>query len=230
MHAKPPPISSADLHVHPSGDAVRRPPRPSTPASIFEALVASGLGVAVLADHDRIDVAQDLVALARSSGAAIELIVGEEITTREGHLLGIGLSSRVAPGMTLDDTVAAIHDQGGLAVVAHPLLPPVFSATPERLLHLAQGDPRRRPDALEVMNAVAAWVPGWRRRVERMAADGGYAMVGGSDAHRAGAVGRARTGFSGSGAAALLEAIRARATWVEGRRSAPRDVLARMRK
>jgi predicted metal-dependent phosphoesterase TrpH len=220
-------VAYADIHVHPSGDTLHGPPPPAVPASIRAALEASGLLVAVLADHDRIDVARDLAARSRDEGAAVELIVGEEITTTEGHLLGIGLSSRIRPGLSLDDAVAAVHDQGGLAVVAHPLLPPVLAAGPDRLLALAQGDPHRRPDALEVVNAVGLWVPLWRRRVERLARLGGYAMVGGSDAHRATAVGRARTGFPGANAAALRRAIRERETWAEGRRAALRDVLRR---
>jgi hypothetical protein len=221
-----PPVAFADLHVHPSGDSATAPP-PSTPASIYAALLASGLRVAVLADHDRIDVAQELVARSRDEGASIELIVGEEITTREGHLLGIGLTSLVPAGMPLDETVATIHDQGGLAVVAHPLLPPYLAATSDRLARLGDGDQRCRPDALEAMNPVAAWIPGWRRRVDRLARRCGYGVVGGSDAHRAEALGRGRTGFLGEDAAALVRAIRARETWVEGRRSALRDIVRR---
>ncbi len=219
-------VAYADLHVHPSGDSVTAA-SPSSALPIYAALLASGLRVAVLADHDRIDVARELAARSRDEGAAIELIVGEEITTREGHLLAIGLTSLVPAGMTLDDAVSAIHDQGGLAVVAHPLLPPVLAATPDRLARLADGDPRRRPDALEVMNPVAAWVPGWRRRVGRLARACGYAIVGGSDAHRVEALGRGRTGFRGEDVAALIRAICACDTWVEGGRSALRDVLRR---
>ncbi len=219
------PVSYADLHVHPSGDAVSRRHRPSTPSCVYAALLASGLRVAVLADHDRVDVALELAARSRAGGASIELLVGEEITTREGHLVGIGLSSLVPPDLSLGETVAAVHEQGGLAVVAHPLLPPIRAASAARLLALARGDERSRPDALEVMNAVGAWVPGWRGRVERLARAGGYALVGGSDAHRAQAVGRARTGFRGDDGAALMRAIQARETWAEGHRSALRDVL-----
>ncbi len=224
MHANAP-VGYADLHVHPSGNARRGSPRPSTPASIVAALRASGLRVAVLADHDRIDVARELAARSREDGSPLELVVGEEIATLEGHLVGIGLASCVPPGMPLDETVAAVHEQGGLAVVAHPLLPPMRAATAERLLALAHGDPRCRPDALETVNPVAVWVPRWRRRVERLARDGGYAVVGGSDAHRAEAVGRGRTGFPGGDAPALFRAILARETWAEGRRAALRDVL-----
>jgi len=194
---------------------------------VYAALRASDLQVAVLADHDRIDVAQELVARSRGEGIPIELVVGEEITTREGHLVGVGLTALVPARLSLAQTVAAVHEQGGIAVVAHPLLPTRLAAPARLLAELAQGDLRFRPDALEAMHPLAAWVPGWRRRVERLAERCGYALVGGSDAHVARSVGRGRTCFHGATEAALIAAIRRRETWIEGRRYPIRDIFSR---
>jgi hypothetical protein len=218
-----PPIGHADLHVHPSGDSVGR----GTARAVYAALRSSGLQVAVLADHNRVDVAQALVARARAEGIPIELVVGEEITTRGGHLVGVGLASVVPAGLSLAEAVAAVHEQGGIAVVAHPLLPAPLAASKRLLVDLAGGDPRCRPDALEAMHPVAAWLPGWRGRVERLARRCGYAVVGGSDAHAARSVGRARTGFRGETTTELVAAIRARETWTEGRRTPVRDLFGR---
>ena len=218
-----PPIGHADLHVHPSGDSVGR----GTARAVYAALRSSGLQVAVLADHNRVDVAQALVARARAEGIPIELVVGEEITTRGGHLVGGGLAAVVPAGLSLAEAVAAVHEQGGIAVVAHPLLPAYFSASERLLVDLAGGDPSSRPDALEAMHPVAAWLPGWRGRVERLAQRCGYAIVGGSDAHAARSVGRARTGFRGETTTELVAAIRARETWTEGDRSPVRDLFGR---
>jgi hypothetical protein len=77
------------------------------------------------------------------------------------------------------------------------------------------------------MHPVAAWLPGWRGRVERLARRGGYAVVGGSDAHAARSIGRARTGFRGETTTELVAAIRARETWTEGERSSTRDLFGR---
>ena len=195
--------------------------------AVYAALRASGLQVAVLTDHNRVDVAQELVARSRDEGIPIALVVGEEITTRGGHLLGVGLTARVPAGLSLADAVAAVHAQGGIAVVAHPLLPTHMAASAHLLVELAEGDLRCRPDALEAMHPMAAWVPGWRRRVERLARRCGYAVVGGSDAHVARSVGRGRTCFHGDTEAALLAAIRGCATWAEGRRNPIRDVFRR---
>jgi len=217
------PIGLADLHVHPSGNAVSA----KTARAVYAALRESGLQVAVLTDHNRVDVAQALVARSRDEAIPIELVVGEEITTTEGHLLGVGLTALVPAGLSLADAVAAIHDQGGIAAVAHPLLPTHMAASARLLVELAGGDPHARPDALEAMHPVAAWVPGWRRRVERLAQHCGYAIVGGSDAHVARSVGRARTGFHGETEADLIAAIRRRETWAEGRPYPLRDIFRR---
>src|SRR5664280_2640902 len=192
MHAHPP-IGHADLHIHPSGDGRSA----KTPTAVYAALLASDLQVAVLTDHNRVDVARELVARSRDDGIPIELVVGEEITTRDGHLLGVGLTARVPAGLSLADAVAAVHDQGGIAVVARPLLPPSIAASARLLIELAEGDPRQRPDALEAMHPMAAWMPGWRRRVERLAQRCGYAVVGGSDAHVPRSVGFGQTCFHG---------------------------------
>ena len=218
-----PPVGHADLHVHPSGDGVSA----KTPMAVYAALRASHLQVAILTDHNRIDVARELVARSRDEGILIELVVGEEITTREGHLLGAGLTARVPAGLSLADAVAAVHDQGGIALVAHPLLPTHMAASAHLLVELAEGDPRQRPDALEAMHPMAAWMPGWRRRVERLAQRCGYAVVGGSDAHVPRSVGFGQTCFHGETEAALMAAICGRETWAEGRRYPIRDVFRR---
>lgn len=217
----PRPLGRADLHIHPSGNWADA----ETTVAIYAALSTSGLQVAVLSEHDRIDVARELVLRSRDEGLPIELVVGEEVTTSQGHLLGIGLSARVAAGRSLAETVTMIHDQGGIAVVAHPLLPS-YMAAPERLLvELAEGDPAHRPDALEAMHPTAAWIPGWRRSVQRLAERCDYAIVGGSDAHTARSVGRVWTSFPGSTAADLVTAIRGRATSTDGRRHSLRDIF-----
>jgi predicted metal-dependent phosphoesterase TrpH len=215
------PPGRADLHIHPNGnwgDA-------DTPMAIYAALRASGLQVAVLTEHDRIDVATQLVKRSRDEGFPVELVVGEEITTSQGHLLGIGLSDRVPRFGSLADTVAMIHEQGGIAVAAHPLLP-AYMAAPERLLiELSEGDALHRPDALEAMHPTAAWIPGWRRSVRRLAERCGYALVGGSDAHTARSVGRVWTSFPGTTSSDLVTAIQNRETSTEGQRHSLRDVF-----
>jgi predicted metal-dependent phosphoesterase TrpH len=215
-------MGRADLHIHPSDD----PNATDSAEAFYAALLASDLDVAVLADHDRIVVARELAQRARQEHASIELVVGAEITSRRGHVLGIGLTEVVPPFLSLAETIAAVHEQGAIAVVAHPLLPIWTSASEQALVALADGDPRSRPDALEAMHPTAAWFPRWRGRVERLAARTGLAVVGGSDAHSIRSIGRGWTGFDGTSAADLYGAIRAGTTRVGGTRTPLRNLLS----
>ncbi len=216
-------LGRADLHVHPVGNRAIA----GTLTAFLAALPAAGLDLVGLTDHDRIDIAAELVA--RGADLGLTLVVGEEITTREGHVLGLGLRSLVAPGGSLGDTVAEVHAQGGIAIVAHPLLSMPNSASGTILEALAQGPPERRPDAVEGFNSRVAWLPGYRRRVEKLAVDAGYAVVGGSDAHRPADVGRGITRYRGETLADLAAAIAAGETAVEGRTSGLREFVLRAR-
>lgn len=220
----PPALGRADLHVHPLGNGSSL----GSPAAFLAALLAAGLDLVALTDHRRIDVAVELAARGADMGLAI--VVGEEVRTREGDVLGLGLRSRIASGRSLGDAVAEIHAQGGLAVVAHPLLPLSISASRPVLEALAQGPAERRPDAVEAFNARAAWLPGYRRRVERLAADAGYAVVGGSDAHRPADIGRGVTRYPGRTLADLAAAVTAGGTTVEGIPYGLRDLAPRGRR
>jgi predicted metal-dependent phosphoesterase TrpH len=216
-------LGRADLHVHPAGNRASG----GSPGAFLDALPAAGLDLVGLTDHNRIDFAAEIAA--RGIDAGLALVVGEEITTREGHVLGLGLRSLIVPGGGLGDAIAGIHAQGGIAIVAHPLLPIPGSTSRAVLATLAQGRPDRRPDAIEGFNWRVAWLPGYRRRVERLAADAGYAVVGGSDAHRPADAGRGVTRYRGATLADLAGAIAAGETAVEGGPDGLRGLVLRAR-
>ncbi len=81
------------------------------------AAVRRGLTHLAITDHDRIDGAL------RARDAAppgLTVLVGEEIRTREGDLIAVFLSEVVRPGMSADETIAAVREQGGLVGMPHP--------------------------------------------------------------------------------------------------------------
>jgi predicted metal-dependent phosphoesterase TrpH len=81
------------------------------------------LDVIAITDHERIDAALAGRAIARDRGLRVEVVVGEEVTTLGGHLLALWIETPIKPFRSLRSTIAAIHDQGGLAIPAHPLVP-----------------------------------------------------------------------------------------------------------
>lgn len=51
------------------------------------------------------------------------VIPGEEINTGEGDVIGLFLTSKIAPGLGMENTCGKIKEQGGLTIAAHPLDP-----------------------------------------------------------------------------------------------------------
>lgn len=154
------------------------------PAALVRSAVAAGLDLIAITDHDTMAAAAEVVARGEQAGLAV--VPGQEITTRwpaQTHIVGWFLERPVRRGMSLEDTVDAIHDQGGLAVIPHPFMPTYFaSAQPGMLLRLLS---TRSVDAIEVLHpnpmgsrrrsALQAF---YREHRERLGAP-----VGGSDSH-----------------------------------------------
>jgi predicted metal-dependent phosphoesterase TrpH len=198
----------ADLHVHTlASDGT---------SGIIEILDfverQTDLDVIAITDHERIDAALAARTIARDRGLRVEIVVGEEITTRGGHLLGLFLEERVRPLRSLRSTIAEIHDRGGIAVPAHPLVPYPLCAQGFVLRRLlGESDARFRPDGLETFNPTTLGRP-WHNRVVRFADEFELARIGNSDAHVASAVGSGWTSFPGHSPDDLRRAIAARTT------------------
>ena len=113
------PLGRADLHIHTlASDGT---------ASLVDILDHvernTELDVIAITDHERIDAALAGRAMAVDRGLRFEVIVGEEVTTLGGHLLALWIEEPIRPFKTLGATIAAVHDQGGIAIPAHPLVP-----------------------------------------------------------------------------------------------------------
>lgn len=174
------------------------------------------LDVIAITDHERIDAALAARAMAIDHDLRVEVIVGEEITTRGGHLLGLFLTEPVPALRSLRETIARVHDQGGIAVPAHPLVPYPLCAQGGSLRRLAADpDPRYHPDALEAFNPTILGKARHRRVVD-FTAELGLAAIGSSDAHVADAIGQGWTTFPGHTASDLRSAILERTTHWHG--------------
>ena len=214
----------ADPHIHTlASDGV------DSVEAMLDAAVARGLDVIAITDHERIDAAVAAQHIAQVRGLPIEVIVGEEITTRNGHLVALFLKHRVRPWGSMRDSIARVHDQGGIAIVAHPLVPYPLCASERTIRRLLdEPDPRVHPDAIEAFNPTTAGMR-WARRVPAFVAETGVAAVGGSDAHRAASVGRVVTTFPGHTTDDLRAAIASRETSWEGEAYAWREQVGMFR-
>ena len=205
-------LGRADLHIHTlASDGT---------SGILEILDfvehRTTLDVIAITDHERVDAALAARAIARDRGLRAEVVVGEEVTTRGGHLLALFIEERVRPLRSLRATIAEIHERGGLAIPAHPLVPYPLCAQGFVLRRLLDDpDERIHPDGLETLNPTTLGRP-WHGRVVRFAEERGLAKVGNSDAHAAEAIGTAWTTFPGRTAEDLRRAIVERRTHHHG--------------
>lgn len=171
-----------------------------------------GLDAISITDHDTIEASLRAAALAPSYG--IIGIPGVEISTRDGHLLGLGIETMPEPGRPFEDTVRAIRERGGVAIVPHPF---------QRIRHGVRKRSLTDCDAIEVYNA---WLlTGYRNRRARIfATRREYPGIAGSDAHSILTLGRAYTEIQFDGKktideAAIVAAIRDGPLDVYGRRA-----------
>ena len=140
------------------------------------------LGAVCITDHDTIEGGLRL----REMNTGLQVIVGEEITTGDGELVGLYLEKPIEPGLSADRSIDLIHEQGGLAYVPHP-----FSRNRRRHLRrstLEQVAPKL--DIVEVFNAREVASSSNVRALEfarQHSLPGGV----GSDSHRPIEIGRA---------------------------------------
>ena len=104
-----------DLHMHTSWSFDCR----VEVAELVDHAEAEGLGAIAITDHNELGGALEAAELARDR--PLTVIPGEEVKTEgQGEVIGLFLSERIPPGLSLADTVAAIRDQGGLVYLPHP--------------------------------------------------------------------------------------------------------------
>jgi len=205
-------MGRADLHIHSlASDGV------SSVAQILDhAQNRAGLDVIAITDHERIDAAYAARAMAQARGMRLEVIVGEEVSTRSGHVVGLFMTKRIRPWSSISSTIAQIHEQGGLAIIAHPLVPYPLCASARTIRRLLDDpDPLYHPDGIEAFNPTTAGMH-WGARAPEFVARSGVAALGASDAHRAEHVGHALTTFEGTTADDVRRAIANRTTGWEG--------------
>ena len=185
-----------DLHCHTSAsfDSL------ADPVKVVRAAAARGLTHLVITDHDRIDGAL------RARDAAPDgliVIVGSEIRTADGDLIGAFLDAPVTGDRPAIDTIAAIRDQGGLVGIPHPF--DRFRGSLLRDARMAALAPL--VDWVEVHNA--RLVGSGNERAAAFAAEHGRPGVAVTDAHTIIEVGIAYTVLTGdpSSPAGMLAAL-----------------------
>jgi glycosyltransferase involved in cell wall biosynthesis len=157
------------IHTHHSKDCVM------PVADILERAREVGLDVVAITDHD--SAAGGLEARELADRYGVRVIVGEEVKSSEGEVIGLFLERTIPGGMTFAETIAAIKEQHGIVYVPHPF-DRMHTIPSPAVLRANVAD----IDVVEVFNARLAF-PGFNEQAERFARRYRLPAAGGSDSH-----------------------------------------------
>jgi predicted metal-dependent phosphoesterase TrpH len=193
-----------DLHVHSnfSKDGM------SSVEDILRAAAAKGLAGVAITDHNTTAGARHALEVVDKVAPGLIVIPGEEVSTKQGHLIVLGITQDIVPGMTAEDTIKEGKRLGGLIVVPHPY------NKPRHGMNIPEG-----ADAVEVYNS--RYILGMHNRMARKGAKARrLPEVSGSDAHQASLVGSAITLIKAEkNLKSVLEAIKSGRTGIDVRRT-----------
>jgi predicted metal-dependent phosphoesterase TrpH len=184
-----------DCHLHTvaSGDAV------TTIDQLTERVSLLGLDVVCVTDHNVTSAAIE----AAQRGIGARVILGEEVRTPDGDVIGLFLTERIPYVLPLTQVTGLIRGQGGLVYLPHPFDPgrPSLGEAAGRLCAAGLAD------VVEVFNAKIE-DQGRNEEAARLAARYGLPGAAGSDAHDPDGIGAAYADMPDfDGPAAFLAAL-----------------------
>src|SRR3972149_6488905 len=107
----------ADLHLHTaSGDGM------ASPRQILDYVEAeTDLDIIAVTDHDDLRGALEAREVCARGRYRFQVVTGMEVTAVEGHIIALWVEEPLPSLRPVEEVLAAVHRQGGLAVAAHPL-------------------------------------------------------------------------------------------------------------
>ncbi|MFW6004429.1 MAG: PHP domain-containing protein [Halodesulfurarchaeum sp.] len=200
---------TVELHAHSERSHDGRDPV----ELLLEQAAAVGLDAIAVTDHDAFEESERAAALAPEFG--LIGIPGMEVTSAAGHVLALGIDRKIPAGRSFEETIGAIHEAGGIAVVPHP-----FQKSRSGVAPNISREALTSADAIEVYNS-RLLTGRANRKARQFAETHDLPQTAGSDAHIAELVGQAITAVEveRETAAGIVDAIRAGRTSVEGQRT-----------
>ncbi len=131
-----------DLHIHTCYSHDNFTPLEKT----IEAVQKSGVDCVAVTDHNEVRGAFEL-----QKRAPFRVIIGEEIKSSEGEIIGLFLKERIPPKLSARETITRIREQGGLVMIPHPFLWIFASRLKRKLVYEFVRE--ELVDAIEVYNA-----------------------------------------------------------------------------
>ncbi len=198
-------LGKADLHMHSTySDGIG-----SIEHILAHVQNNTNLDVIAVTDHDVIEGSLRTRDLWQKGNYRFDFVVGEEVSTKEGHLLGLFIEKLVPQGLSMERSIDLIHEQGGLAIIAHPLHPLFKHSCSRETMDRIHNTNDVWFDAVETWNASFCGIYANQQAMRANRLVYGLPEVGNSDAHTLNAIGRGRTWFEGKNAQDVRASIEA---------------------
>jgi len=194
-------MGKADLHIHTShGDGL------DSIEAIFDHVeTRTDLDVIAITEHDHLETALAARETWARDNYRFDLVPGVEVTTLEGHLIVLFVEEPIPSLRPVEETIEAVHRQGGVCFVPHPMSWLTRSIGPGTMARVASAG--LSFDAIELASGSppARVAHAKARRLN----DALYHLpaVGASDAHFCQAIGAGYTRFEGTTAVDLRSAF-----------------------
>ncbi len=195
-------IGVGDIHTHTMYSGFTKykfltfPDSVTTPRTSIRVAEKLGLNALCITDHNTIKGA--LVAQKFNKDL---VVIGEEISSNDGEILGLFLQEKVNPGLSAEETIKQIHSQDGIAVAPHPYSGHC-SCVADKIYTL-------KFDGIEVFNSLHR--DGYSNAIALEKCNG-HAKLGGSDAHASFMIGNGYTLFNGGSQEDFRSSIKDRKT------------------
>ncbi|MDO8728043.1 MAG: PHP-associated domain-containing protein [Candidatus Methanoperedens sp.] len=197
----------ADVHTHTMYSGFSRysfltyPDSVTTPKKSVRVAEKKGLDLLCITDHNSIKGAIE----AKKYNSDL-VVIGEEIYSKNGEIIGLFLNEEIKPGLSAEETIELIHEQDGIAFAPHPFS--VYCSCLGKKLH------GLKLDGIEVFNSLHR--DGYSNAIA-LENSNGYARLGGSDAHSSSMIGNGYTTFKGNSQEEFRKAIKNRQTSYGGK-------------
>jgi predicted metal-dependent phosphoesterase TrpH len=194
-------LGKADLHIHSrySSDAF------SSVRDILCEADKKGLDVIAITDHDTVKSFEEVLKIAGEF--KVKAVMGQEISSKKRHILGIFIKKEILGKMSALETVREIHAQGGLAIIPHPTNKIPMGISLKELEGIY-----KEADGIEAFNSSPL---GWfmTEKINKINSEVFHlSPIGGSDAHILRQIGLGYTAFIGKTPEDLYSSIKNKTT------------------
>lgn len=202
-----PHTTTCDLHIHtkysiePSILGLFAARARYGPEQVISVARKKRLNAVAITDHDTL-IGAELGEryIKKNKISDVTLIKGEEVSSREGHILGLGIEEAIKPNLSAEETIDQIRAQGGVVIIPHPFT--VYGIS-NLIFHL------KKIHGIEIFNPFASLVVKANKKAEHASLKLDLAQIGSTDAHTLSVIGSIFTRIKGdSDVDSILRAIR----------------------